>query len=130
MPDLSGTALRLLGIVGLVVAAFFYGQHLGAQSVKAGQLDTVAGQFQGYVTAAGEAARAGAEQAGADFRDRMATLDRLASNLRSAQGIMNNAASQLSNSLRGGSCLLTPDQRRLLECVRRPDAAACTAAVP
>lgn len=130
MPDLSGTALRLLGVLGLVVAAFFYGQHLGAQSVKAGQLDAVSGQFQGFVTAAGDAARAGTEQGMADFKDRLATVDRLATNLRSAQGIMNNAASQLSNSLKGGSCLLTPEQRRLLECVRRPDATACTAAVP
>lgn len=130
MGILSPMVLRILGVVALVAAAYFYGLHNGANGVKAGQLDTVTEQFDGFVVRAGAAAEAGTRQGMADFNARLATVDRLASNLRTAQGIMNNAASQLSNSLRGGACLLKPEQRRLLECIRRPDAAACSAAVP
>lgn len=117
----------LVGIILLVTGAFFYGQHVGYDSRKAEETDTLAKQFQGYVTAAGDAAKNGTAAALADFRERIAVLDKVANDLQITKGIMNNAAARLSSSLRGGACVFNPDQRRLLECIRRPGDAACTA---
>lgn len=119
-------ALLAALLVGL--GAFFYGQHVGYQGRVAEESGVVAKQFQDYATAAGDAARDGTAAALADFNAKASTLETVARQLRTSKGIMDNAASQLSASLRGGACVLNPDQRRLLECVRRPGDAACQAA--
>lgn len=117
------------GIAGLLacIGAFFYGQHTGVQKERAAQLVDVRGQFQGFVTAAGAAAAAGTAAGLKDFQAQAGVLQSLAADLQTTNGIMNNAASRLASSLRNGGCFLTGEQRRLLECVRRPRDSACTA---
>lgn len=120
----------VLLFVASVTGAYFYGDNIGYQRRQAQEVDTLGKQFSGYVSAAGDAAKAGTAAALKDFQDKAAVLESVAKNLRSAEGIMDNAASKLSASLRGGSCVLDPDQRRLLECIRRPGDSACAAAAP
>lgn len=121
---IGGGALLALS---LAIGAYFYGVHVGHAEAKAGQLDGVRTEFQGYVTAAGVAAATGTAGALAEFKEQAATLASVANDLQRTNGVMNNAAAKLSASLRGGACILTPAQRRLLECVRRPNDTACTA---
>ena len=120
---LIGGIAGLLGIIG----AYFYGHSVGYDAHKAERLDTVEEQFQGFVTAAGAAAAAGTAAGLADFKAQAGVLQSLAADLQTTNGIMNNAASRLASSLRNGGCFLTGEQRRLLECVRRPRDSACTA---
>lgn len=117
----------LVGLILLVTGAFFYGQHIGVQKEQAKQLVSVKDQFAGYVTAAGAAAAAGTATALADFKAQAGVLQNVADELRTTKGIMDNAAAKLAASLRNGGCFLSPDQRRMLECIRRPRDTACTA---
>lgn len=117
----------LLAFVGVGLGGFFYGNHVGHAEEKAALVDTIDQQFKKYAADVNSAAEAGTAAALADFKAKASVLDDLATSLRSAQGVMNNAASRLSASLRGGSCKLDPAQRRLLECIRRPSDPACTA---
>lgn len=130
MPNPYAIIGGLVGVILLVTGAFFYGQHIGRQGERSDQLVAVKDQFRGFITDAGLAAQAGTTAALGDFNARTAALGRVAENLRRTQGIMDNAANQLSESLRGGGCFLSPVQRRLLECVRRPGDAACAAPGP
>lgn len=110
--------------------AYWMGRVDGANSVKAGLADAYAknlDKFTGDVTKA--AAKATAD-ALADFREKTRILDELAEKFKTAQGVINAASSKLAASLKGGACVLSPAQRQLLECVRRPSSAGCSASSP
>lgn len=127
MPNPYAIIGGLVLTIALVLGAFFYGQHLGYQSRQAEETTVLAKQFQKYAEDAKANAKAGTEQALADFNAKTAVLDDIAKNLETAKGIMNNAASRLASSLRNGACVLSPGQRLLLECIRRPGDPRCVA---
>lgn len=119
-----------VAFVGVGGAGYWKGSVDGANGVKAGLADSYAAnlkQFTGDVTKA--AAKATAD-ALADFTERTRVLDQLAEKFKTAQGVMNAASSKLAASLKGGACVLSPVQRQLLECVRRPSSPGCSASPP
>lgn len=127
MPSLEALGLGLLLTIALATGTFFYGQHVGYAERKAEEVDTLASKFKQYADDAGKAAHDGTAAAIKELQDKMAVLSDVAKQLNITKGIMDNAASKLANSLRGGACVLSPDQRRMLECVRRPMGQGCPA---
>lgn len=114
----------LLAFVGIGLGGYFYGTHVGANSVKAKLADDYQAALQKF---AGDAAKASAQataDALKDFAAKSAVLDKLQASITAAQGVINAASSKLAASLKN-SCSLTVAQRALLECVRRPDGPGC-----
>jgi len=120
--------------VGLLVAflavgggAYWKGSTDGANSVKAHLAETYQDALKKFSDDAVRAAAAATADALADFTAKTAVLDKLAADFRKAKGIMDHASSLLADSLKGGACVLSPGQRQLLECVRRPNSPGCVA---
>lgn len=118
--------------VGLLVAflavgggAYWKGSTDGANGVKADLADSYSEQLKKFSDDAVKAAAAATADAIRDFTAKTTILDQLAADFRKAQGVMNAASSKLAASLKGGACVLTPAQRQLLECVRRPGSPGC-----
>lgn len=121
----------IVGALGFFIlsvgSAYFYGHAQGVNSEKAALADgykDALDKFSGDVTKAAAAATADALK---DFKDKTATLMAVAEQLTRAKGVMDAASNRLAASLKGGACNLTPVQRRLLECMRRPNSAGCAA---
>lgn len=122
----GGLAFFFLSVGG----AYFYGHDQGVKSEKAALADgyqAALDKFAGDVTKAAATATADALK---DFKEKTATLQRVADELTKAKGVMDAASSKLSASLKGGACVLSPVQRQLLECVRRPSSAGCSGGAP
>lgn len=116
-----------VAFVGVGAGGYFKGHSDGVNSVKADLADSYAkalDKFTGDVTKAAAQATADALK---DFGERTKVLDELAAKFQTAQGVMNAASVKLAQSLRGGACILSPVQRQLLECMRRPSTAGCSA---
>lgn len=121
--------------VGLLVAflvvgggAYWKGSADGANGVKAQLADTYSQQLKKFSDDAVKAAAAATADALSDFTKKTAILDQLAEDFRKAKGVMYAASDKLAASLKGGACVLSPAQRQLLECVRRPHSPGCVAA--
>ncbi len=110
-----------------VGGAYFYGHDQGVKSEKAALADKYQSALDKFAHDVTKAAAAATADALKDFKAKTAVLEELAGQLKTAQGVMNVASSKLAASLRGGACVLSPVQRQLLECVRRPGSAGCAA---
>jgi predicted NUDIX family NTP pyrophosphohydrolase len=132
MPPLSpwiylGVVLALVAVGG---GGYWKGSVDGANSVKADLADDYRDQlvqFNGEVQKAAAAATANALR---DFAERMKIADDIVASITKAQGAINAASSRLAASFKNGACVLSPDQRRLFECMRRPGSAGCNVPAP
>jgi hypothetical protein len=123
-----GVLLAFMAVGGV---SYWKGSLDGANGVKADLADNYAEQLKKFSEDAVKAAAAATAEALKDQTARLAILDQLAEDFRKARGVMYAASDRLAASLKGGACVLTPPQRQLLECVRRPSSAGCSApAVP
>jgi hypothetical protein len=128
MPTLNLTAIAVaIGVLLLSsIGSFFYGRSTGFEACQAKQAVALSQGFK-------DLEKSGKDQQAADqksFDARMARLDGLAGKFSTQGDQINGAASRLSASLAarpsvGGSCNLTPGDRRLLECIRRPFETGC-----
>ncbi len=114
----------LLAFVGVGLGGYFYGTHVGANSVKAKLADDYQAALQKFAGDAAKAAAQATADALKDFAAKSAVLDKLQASIATAQGVINAASSRLAKSLKE-TCTLSPPQRALLECLRRPDGPGC-----
>lgn len=119
-----------VAFVGVGLGGYFYGHHEGVNSVKATLADDYRDALKKFEGDAAAAAQLATENALRDFQGRLKVLDDLAKSFAKAQGVMNAASSKLISSLKGSTCVFSPAQRQLLECVRRPNSPGCAAAAP
>jgi hypothetical protein len=128
MFGLNPWALLAAGAVwiGSTLGAYFYGHNEGwnaALAKEAAGIQKALTDFESRVASSADAATRSALE---EFKRKTAVLDGLGEKLEKQQGTIDAAAAKLSSSLRGGACVLGPSQRRLLECIRRPDTAGCS----
>jgi uncharacterized protein YukE len=121
-------ALAASIVIGL--SGYFYGHSQGYNSALAEQAETIKAALDDFQTRVAESADKATREALEEFKQKTALLGEVTEKIQKAQGTINAAASKLSASLRNGMCVLTPQQRMLLECVRRPNAAGCSASAP
>lgn len=114
-----------VAFVGVGGAGYWKGSVDGANGVKADLAQSYSDQLKKFSDDAVKAAAAATADALADFTAKTSILDKLAADFRKAKGVMDAASSQLAASLKGGACVLSPVQRQLLECVRRPSSPGC-----
>lgn len=124
----------LVAVLLLCGTCYWKGSLDGANGVKADLASSYSEQLKQFSDDAVKAAAAATAGALQDFTAKTAILDQLAEDFRKAKGVMYAASDKLAASLKGGACVLSPAQRQLLECVRRPGSAGCAppgaAAVP
>lgn len=120
----------LLAFIALGGTCYWKGSLDGANGVKADLAESYQDQLKKFSDDAVKAAAAATADALADFTAKTTILDRLAADFRKAKGVMDAASSKLADSLKGGACVLSPSQRQLLECVRRPGSPGCVPAAP
>jgi hypothetical protein len=115
------------GIIALVLigGAYMQGRADGYDKRVAEQAAKQDQAIQDYTGKVTEAFTNAAHDAASDFIDKTAVLNTVATTLKNLKEKINGAAAELSRSLRDGGCFLTPQQRRLLECIRRPNEAGC-----
>jgi hypothetical protein len=130
MPSLSLTAWLVAGAiwVGSTLGAYFYGHNEGYNAALAEQAAGIQKALTDFEQRVATTADAVTKAALAEFKEKTALLKSVGDQLDKAQGTINAASAKLSASLRGSSCVLTPPQRRLLECIRRPDTEGCAPA--
>lgn len=116
----------LLAFIGVGLGSYFYGHNEGYNAALAEQAKSIQATLTDFEKRVGASADAATKAALAEFKEKTALLQSVGDSLAKAQGTINAASAKLSASLRGGACVLTPAQRRLLECVRRPDTAGCS----
>lgn len=116
--------------VASTLGAYFYGHNEGWNAALAQQAAGIQKVLTDFETRVATSADAATKAALDEFKRKTAVLDGLGDQLTKAQGTIDAAASKLSSSLRGGACVLQPAQRRLLECIRRPDTAGCSPGDP
>jgi hypothetical protein len=112
--------------IGSTLGAYFYGHNEGWNAALADQAAGIQKALTDFETRVAASADAATQSALEEFRRKTAVLDKLGDQMATAQGKIDAAAAKLSSSLRGGACVLQPAQRRLLECIRRPDGPGCS----
>jgi hypothetical protein len=120
----------LVAFIAVGGGGYWKGSVDGANSVKADLADDYRDQlvqFNGEVQKAAAAATANALK---DFAARMKVADEIVASITKAQGAINAASARLAASFKSGSCVLSSDQRRLFECMRRPGSAGCNLPAP
>jgi hypothetical protein len=130
MPSLSPYVWLVAGAIwiGSTLGAYFYGHNEGYNAALAEQaagIQKALTDFEQRVAATADSVTKAALE---EFKAKTALLKSVGDQLDKAQGTINAASAKLSASLRGGSCVLSPAQRRLLECIRRPDTEGCAPA--
>ncbi len=116
----------LLAFIGVGLGGYFYGHNEGYNAALAAQAESIQATLTDFEKRVASSADAATKAALAEFKEKTALLQTVGDSLAKAQGTINAASAKLSASLRGGACVLTPIQRQLLECVRRPDTAGCS----
>lgn len=111
--------------IATTLGGYFYGHNEGYNAALAEQAKGIQKILTDFENRVAQSADAATKAALAEFKERTALLQTVSDQLAKAQGTINAAASKLSASLRGGLCVLSPPQRQLLECVRRPNTAGC-----
>ncbi len=117
----------LVGVLLLCGVCYWKGSLDGANGVKADLATAYSKQLKQFSDDAVKAAAAATADALQDFTAKTEILDKLADDFRKARGVMYAASDKLAASLKGGACILSPAQRQLLECVRRPNSPGCVA---
>lgn len=112
--------------IASTLGAYFYGHNEGWNAALADQAAGIQKALTDFETRVASSADAATKAALDEFKRKTAVLDSLGAQMAKQQGTIDAAAAKLSNSLRGGACVLQPAQRRLLECIRRPDTAGCS----
>lgn len=117
-----------LGIwIGSTLGAYFYGHNEGWNAYAADQAKTIQVALTDFEHRVAASADAATKAALDEFKKKTAVLDDIDGKLKTAQGTIDAASAKLSASLHGSTCVLSPAQRQLLECVRRPNAPSCSA---
>jgi hypothetical protein len=116
--------------IASTLGGYFYGHNEGWNAALADQAVGIQKALTDFETRVAASADNATRAALEEFRQKTRILGQLGADLEKTQGAINAAASKLSLSLRGGACVLGPAQRRLLECIRRPDTAGCSPGEP
>lgn len=117
----------LVAFIAVGLGGYFYGHNEGYNAALAEQASSIQKALTDFEGRVAKSADAATKAALAEFREKTALLQTVGDQLAKARETINAASAKLSASMRGGACVLTPAQRRLLECVRRPDTAGCPA---
>lgn len=112
--------------IASTLGAYFYGHNEGYNAALAEQAAGIQKALTDFETRVAASADAATKAALDEFKAKTDLLAAMGEKWEKAEGTINAAASKLSASLRGSSCVLQPAQRRLLECIRRPDSPGCS----